>query len=287
MATRKRRSDGPPPGEPKLQVARVEARQSLDERIELGRQMLDRQVNAAQGVDELKNDFHSWHDYNERLLQRLFTTTALADEYVPVMFASSGSPDPQRRLQSVQHDIQHQNQKLISIANRLDLYDEPSGGGGAARRRATMPRGQTVFVVHGHDDASKLDVARFIERVTGQRPTILHEQSNRGRTVIEKLEDHAAEAGFAVVLLTRDDVGGVDKASLRPRARQNVVLEFGLFIGLLGRTGVVALCEEGVERPSDIDGVLYVSFSENWQLKLAQEMQAAGIDLDLNKALVQ
>ena len=287
MVRRKRTSDGLPPEEPKLQVASVEARRSLDERVELGQDMLDRRVNAAQGVDELENDFHTWHDYNVRLLQRLFTTTALADEYVPAMFASSGSPDPQRRLRLLRYDIEGQNQKLISIANRLDLYDEPLGVGAAAGRSGTMARGHTVFVVHGHDDARKLEVAHFVERVTGQRPTILHEQSNRGRTVIEKLEDHAAEAGFAVVLLTRDDVGGVDKASLRPRARQNVVLELGLFIALLGRRGVVALCEEGVERPSDIDGVLYVSFAENWQVKLAQEMQAAEIGVDLNRAFAQ
>ncbi len=285
MATRKRTAGGPPPEEPRLQVARAEARRSLDERIEIGQQMLDRPVNSAQGIDELKNDFRTWHDYNERLLQRLFTTTALADEYMPVMFMSGGSPDPQRRLQSVRYDIEHQKQKLVSIANRLDLYDEPSRVGSEAGRTSTMPRGQTVFVVHGHDDVRKLEVAHFIERVTGRRPTILHEQSNRGRTVIEKLEDHAAEAGFAVVLLTGDDVGGVDKVSLRPRARQNVVMELGLFMGLLGRSGVVAPCEEGVERPSDIDGVLYLSFAEDWQLKLAQEMKAAKINLDLNKSL--
>ncbi|MHB1851716.1 MAG: TIR domain-containing protein [Acidimicrobiales bacterium] len=285
MATRKRTAGGPPPEEPRLQVARAEARRSLDERIEIGQQMLDRPVNSARGIDELKNDFRTWHDYNERLLQRLFTTTALADEYMPVMFMSGGSPDPQRRLQSVLYDIEHQKQKLVSIANRLDLYDEPSRVGSEAGRTSTMPRGQTVFVVHGHDDVRKLEVAHFIERVTGRRPTILHEQSNRGRTVIEKLEDHAAEAGFAVVLLTGDDVGGVDKVSLRPRARQNVVMELGLFMGLLGRSGVVALCEEGVERPSDIDGVLYLSFAEDWQLKLAQEMKAAKINLDLNKSL--
>jgi hypothetical protein len=89
MATRKRTAGGPPPEEPRLQVARAEARRSLDERIEIGQQMLDRPVNSAQGIDELKNDFRTWHDYNERLLQRLFTTTALADEYMPVMFMSS------------------------------------------------------------------------------------------------------------------------------------------------------------------------------------------------------
>ena len=285
MGTRKRTSDAPPSEEPRLHVARTEAHQSLKERIELGQQMLDRQVNSGQAVIQLKNDFHTWHDYNTLLLRRLFTTTALAEEYAPVMFASSGLGDPQRRLLLVQNDIRRQHQKLVSIAGRLDLYDEPSGTGAAAGRTTTIPRGQTVFVVHGHDNERKLEVAGFIEGVTGKRPTILDERSNRGRTIIEKLGEHAAEAGFAVVLLTADDVGGVDEASLRPRARQNVVLELGLFLGLLGRSGVVALCEEGVETPSDIDGVLHVSFAENWQIKLANEMTAAEIELDLNKAI--
>lgn len=238
------------------------------------------------GVDELKNESHTWHDYNKTLLRRIFTTPALADEYQPLMFHASGLRDPQRELRSVQLDIEHQQQKLVSIRNRLGLYDEPPGLAHKATEGATMTSGsQTVFVVHGHDSARKLEVAHFIGRVTGRRPTILHEQANRGRTIIEKLEDHAAEASLAVVLLTGNDVGGVDDTHLQQRARQNVVLELGLFFGRLGRDHVVALYEQGVERPSDLDGLLYVSFSENWQLKLAQDMLAAGIDLDLNKAL--
>jgi predicted nucleotide-binding protein len=287
VAPRRRLSVDPAPEEPALRVARAEAERRLDERIELGQQMLDRQVTSPKGVDDLKNDFHTWHDYNGTLLRLLFTTPALADEYQPAMSYASGSRDPQRELRSVRLDIEHQQQKLFSIRNRLDLYSEPPGlARGAAKEGATMTSGsQTVFVVHGHDSARKLEVAHFIERVTGQRPTILHEQANRGRTIIEKLEDHAAEAGFAVVLLTGDDVGGVDGTHLQRRARQNVVLELGLFFGRLGRDHVVALYEQSVELPSDLDGLLYVSFSDSWQVKLAQEMLAAGIDLDLNKAL--
>jgi Predicted nucleotide-binding protein containing TIR-like domain len=44
-----------------------------------------------------------------------------------------------------------------------------------------------VFVVHGHDEAARESVARFLEKI-GFRPIILHEQANQGRIIIEKVE---------------------------------------------------------------------------------------------------
>jgi predicted nucleotide-binding protein len=84
--------------------------------------------------------------------------------------------------------------------------------------------GTDVFVVHGDDRQAKVEVARLIERA-GLNAIILHEQTNGARTIIEKFEDHGKAAGFAVMLLTPDDVGGPDSGHLRPRARQNVIGE--------------------------------------------------------------
>ena len=143
---------------------------------------------------------------------------------------------------------------------------------------------RNVFLVHGHDDAMKESVARFLEKLD-LRPIILHEQPNKGRTVIEKFEAHS-DVGFAVVLLTPDDVGGLASSpdKLSRRARQNVILELGYFIGKLGRAKVCALYKEGVEIPSDIHGVLYVPYDagNGWRLKLASEIKAAGLAVDLN-----
>jgi predicted nucleotide-binding protein len=101
-----------------------------------------------------------------------------------------------------------------------------------------------VFLVHGRDDAARETVARFLERL-GLEAVILHAQATRGRTFIEKLE-HYSGADCAVVLLTPDDVGALktDAAKLQPRARQNVVLELGYFVALLGRDHVCALHPE-------------------------------------------
>jgi predicted nucleotide-binding protein len=130
---------------------------------------------------------------------------------------------------------------------------------------------------------TKLQVAEFLERITGERPVILHEQADLSRTTIEKFEAHAAEAGFAVVLLTADDVGGAKGEELGSRARQNVVLELGFFFGSLGRSRVVVLYEEGMELPSDIAGLLYKPLTGNWQVELSRELRAAGIEVDLDK----
>jgi len=148
--------------------------------------------------------------------------------------------------------------------------------------------GHRIFVVHGHDEAVLHDVARFLERL-GQDLIILREQPNQGRTVIEKFENYA-DVGFAVVLLTADDRGGpvvTPHDTQRPRARQNVILELGYFIGRLGRNRVCALYREGVEIPSDYAGVLYIKIDDAgaWRLALAREMKAAGLSVDMNQAL--
>ena len=66
-----------------------------------------------------------------------------------------------------------------------------------------------------------LDVARFLEKLNLE-VVILHEQANKGRTVIENFEQHS-DVGFAVVLMTPDDIGCLvaDKSNQKARASQN------------------------------------------------------------------
>ena len=147
-------------------------------------------------------------------------------------------------------------------------------------------RSNKVFVVHGHDEAARETVARFLERLK-LKPIVLHEQSNQGRTIIEKFENHA-DVGFAVVLLTPDDEGASieDKDNPKHRARQNVIFELGFFIGKLGRERVCALVKGDVETPSDYDGIVYTKLDgeDGWQMKLLRELRAAGFDIDANRA---
>lgn len=154
------------------------------------------------------------------------------------------------------------------------------------RQQAKSPEApKTVFLVHGHDDAARETVARFLERLE-LRVIILHEQPNLGRTIIEKFETNS-DVSFAVVLLTPDDKGcsaHLNPEEARFRARQNVVFELGYFIGKLGRNRVCALHKGALELPSDYQGIVYVSMSGPWQLELAKEIKQV-IDIDLNRAI--
>ncbi len=143
-----------------------------------------------------------------------------------------------------------------------------------------------VFVVHGSDHGTRDTVARFLEQLDVV-PIILDEEASKGRTIHQKFRDHSSVA-YAVGLFTPDDEGkpAGSLAPLKPRPRQNVVYELGFFLAKLGDTKVCVLYSDGVEIPSDLSGVIYISLDKDgaWKLRLAKEMRAAGIEIDMNKA---
>jgi len=164
--------------------------------------------------------------------------------------------------------------EIIPQLNEKDPYTPTPDG---ARR---------VFVVHGKNDGLKVNVARLIEKF-GLEAIILHEQPNRGRTIIEKFSEHSNVA-FAVVLLTGDDKGGLSTQgpdAYLLRARQNVIFELGYFVGKLTRRRVCAIYQDGVELPSDYHGVLFIPHDDKgaWELALAKELRDAGLPVDLNR----
>lgn len=164
-----------------------------------------------------------------------------------------------------------------------------------ARSKATSPPdavsatgelSNKVFVVHGRNNEAKESITRFLDKLK-LNPIILHEQPNKGRTIIEKFTDYA-DVSFAIAILTADDKGCLATADkLKPRPRQNVILELGYFLGRLGRPRVAALYEPGVEIPSDYDGVLFIALGpgEGWRLELARELRAAGLAVDMHDAV--
>lgn len=142
-----------------------------------------------------------------------------------------------------------------------------------------------VFIVHGHD-SFKTEVELFL-RTIGMDPIILHKQADLGKTIIEKIETYS-DVAFGIVLYTPDDEGRLKgNTEWSPRARQNVIFEHGFLIGKLGREHVCALLEKSVEKPGDLDGLVYVNMdeAEGWKLQLAKNMKVAGMNVDMNKAI--
>lgn len=223
---------------------------------------------------------------NTSAYQRYSTATKL--QYVSMAFSIDGYP----------RSVDYQSPTAKNIVRSIALLRSARGAlkedleylqAQVAHSKPTSPAAlgvsNRVFVVHGHDEAALHGLARFLEKL-GLEAIVLREQPDQGRTIIEKFEASAAEVGFAVVLLTPDDLGGSVKSEASdPRARQNVVFELGYFAGKLGRGRVCLLRKGQVEIPSDLYGVIYTDMdsADGWQTKLVRELKAAKLEFDANR----
>lgn len=248
-------------------------------------------LNTMQGSTspELKTLERSIEDTLERCFGTNTTASIRYNEahnlhYRPTIWVS-GMPDPDYKG-ITEKKISHAKASLEQAINALntDLEDLEGGVPLSVPLRSNSKGGfPRVFLVHGHDEAVRETVARFIERLDIE-VIILHEQANGGRTIIEKIEHHS-EVGMAVVLLTPDDVGSKVGGKLEPRVRQNVLLELGYFIGALGRNKVCALKSGDMDIPTDFAGVVWTPMSGDWKAALARELKSAGYEIDWNKVM--
>ena len=187
---------------------------------------------------------------------------------------------PDRSLADLARIAPRTRAGLASLIGRLGLYDAPPDESPLTTNPVADERTE-IFVVHGRKEPVELQVIDALQQLTGKRPVVLHERPGRSRTLIEKLEDTARTVRFAVVIATGDDVGALKgDETPQPRPRQNVVLELGFFVGLLGRQNVALLVDEEIELGSDFDGVTYIALTGEWRYKLADELVAAGIQAD-------
>jgi predicted nucleotide-binding protein len=171
---------------------------------------------------------------------------------------------------------------LVQDLHCLQLPDRDMIKAAAEIHQAVAEKSEkSVFIVHGHDKGNKYELERFLKNL-GLNPIILHEEDEMGKTVIEKFEHFAKDVVFAFVLLTPDDKGAAvsDPNSEKARARQNVILELGYFMAKLGRQRVVLLHKGELEFPSDVLGIISLSFTNDVSEvseKIRQRLKGVGL----------
>ena len=191
--------------------------------------------------------------------------------------------DPDISLEALRHNI-------LVLSQKMNTFLTTSSSNNTISKEETqVMRSNKVFIVHGHDDAAKIEMARTIEKA-GLEAIILHEQADAGMTIIEKIEKYT-DVAFAVVLYTECDKGRAKEQDVNEekyRARQNVVFEHGYLIGKLGRMQVSAFVKGDVETPGDISGVVYTKMDSAgaWKQTLARNMMATGLNVDVAKMVL-
>jgi len=200
----------------------------------------------------------------------------LAEEGLEIKTAGVGTENFERAKTNLMQALEF---VLSSIEN--DTYGELR-----AISNANSPSiSNRVFVVHGHDSGLKTDIERFLREI-GLEPIVLHRQPDEGNTLIEKFEKHS-DVGYAFILLTPDEIAytvdqqDIDDATRNKefRARQNVIFEFGYFVGRLGRNRVCCLHKGDTVIPSDISGLVYKQVDQSIDSQaysIIRELKAAG-----------
>ncbi len=184
---------------------------------------------------------------------------------------------------------------LEDVSQNPDLYRIKIGSEPSMTPSIDHTKRHSVFIVHGRDENSRLEVENFLHSLNIQ-PIVLFKQVSAGKTVMEKFE-HYSDVQFAVVILNGEDTGFLKeryndktpsgeeaRGAEEDRARQNVIFEMGFFLGKLGRGRVAALTLGKVTVPSDYDGVVYIPMNAGqWKIDLAKEMTNSGLEVDMNK----
>jgi len=274
----------------KLVIDRGLFREQLERRISIGSEILGREIISDLQLKQAGADYEDWDSYNSELLKCSFNNSN--NEYRKdydcvrsIILLGGHKYSFSDWIESHKGRVQEKLDRLIRLEKKTDLLRSNLESSPMGKTQVACSKDK-IFIVHGHDEAVREKVARFLEKL-GLKPIILDGQANAGKTIIEKFEHYASNAGFAVILLTDDDIGESKNAeSTKPRARQNVIFEYGYFVGKLGRDRTCQLYKNGLELPSDLHGVVYSSLDDRgWKMDLAKELKAAGYKIDLNKLL--
>jgi predicted nucleotide-binding protein len=249
-------------------------------------ELLTRQIEQIDKLLQLRTDdpeVAKWENFTEQIIIKAFgephdnLSAFISAKYVGDLWANMSD---QALQENFQKGLNKRKSLLEGFVEQLKVFGSYEESQPSVKKHLS----KKIFIVHGHDERAKSEFALILTRL-GLEPIILHEQPSQGMTVIEKLEKHS-DVGFAFILLTPDDKGckGGQENNLLPRARQNVVFEFGLFVGKLGRNRVCCLYTGNVELPSDLHGLVYLPFNNSVneiQLDIVKELRAAGYEVNI------
>lgn len=272
-----------------LKIPKEEAEQKLKERIEKGKEFID---NSSLNYDDLEKYFNKWDDYNNELLQRIFTTDEYQRNYmwsgdnVIVYNSFYGEPTYHEKIAKLKKEIIDRNHYLETLIEKLELIPMINT---ISQSKTSLINNDSkkVFIVHGRDEVSKANLEILLTEM-GLEPIVLHRQADEGQTVIEKFEKHGSDVSYAFILLTPDEIAYLSNEDSLPdnerkkekRARPNVIFEFGYFVGKLGRNRVCCLYTGDVEIPSDLKGLVYKQYHKDvkevaWDIQ--KDLKAVGI----------
>jgi len=144
---------------------------------------------------------------------------------------------------------------------------------------SSLPVGNTVLIIHGHDEVNKLRLQNFLQGI-GLPTVVMQSKPGKSQSLLQKFDSLACTCAFAFALMTPDDEVVVNDKESYVQARPNVFFEAGWFVGRLGRSRVCLLLKQRTRVHSDMSGISRVEFQDDVMDRrsdIEQELRAAGL----------
>lgn len=259
-----------------LNIPPEKADDLLEEKMVNGEIMLKLNIKNIQQWKSAEKKFKAWNSENYELLKFIFKNNKVAKDYSSsgwsigrILVSDLKLSEKTTKLMS---DIQDKIDKLNSIKLSLGIFKVQNDTG-------KRDNSKKLFFIHGSNCSSKTKVINFITEL-GLEPIVLQEFIAGGKALIDEILTRS-DVKFAIGLLTPDNVGGIQPDKLNFRADQNVILELGIFVGLLGRNNVCGLYAGNLQLPEDYHGFEYIKIDKSgkWQKQVFEELTKAGFDI--------
>lgn len=239
----------------KLLVSEAEATQRISKQINIGKELLARQLSFEQDFDKLKRDTWKWTDYNKALFDRLFDQSPLSEFHGSPTGYIVGQSFAQE-IANHKESISHWINDLESVYERLDIYtDLPNNTQQTANSDTMNNENKKIFIGHGGSYIWR-ELKDFIEDTLGLDCVEFNSVSPAGKPTVDRLKEMLEESCMAFLIMTGED----EQPDGKLRARSNVIHEVGLFQGKLGFEKAIILLEEGCEDFSNIHGITHIPF---------------------------
>jgi len=259
-----------------LNIPPEKADDLIEKQLKFGDTLLKLKIVNMQQWKSTEKKFKTWNSENYELLKSIFKNNKVAKDYSStgwsigrIFISDLKLTEKTAKLFS---DIKEKLDKLSSIKLSLGIFKIKTETG-------ERDNSKKLFFVHGTNCSTKSAVINFINQL-GLEPIILQEFIAGGKTLIDEILTRS-EVKFAIVLLTPDNVGGIKPEKLKFRADQNVILELGIFVGLLGRANVCGLYTSDLQLPEDYHGFEYIQIDKQnkWQEQVIKELQNTGFEI--------
>lgn len=261
-------------------------KEELCKRLKLGEELLKVEIKNIQDLEQLKSDYRNWNDYNSEFLKSSFSKIQNEYKYrydncdkglgLMDFFDKNKNHDP---ISDERNRIQIKLDNIVQLIAKINLIPvEVDKSIGDSFVNDDLEK--NIFIIHGHDMKSLLELETILRRDFGLNPFVLKDLPNIGSTtIIEKFEHYAQKCSFAIALFTPDDVMEKDGIQYL-QARPNVIYELGWFCGKLSRKNVTLILKEGTDIFSDFQGIVQIRFKNEIVEKyrdLFQELKAKNL----------